>query len=73
MQYINHKAKYMGEICHNCKSEFTFFDGEVYQCLNCSYMWIPENKPKESYRQHIDKVQIKKEIKTKDSKDRKLF
>ena len=67
MQYINHKAKYMGEICHNCKSEFTFFDGEVYQCLNCSYMWIPEIPIKTSVPEN--KKKMKEEILKKISKD----
>ena len=36
----------MGEICHNCKSEDTFFDGELYQCIHFRYMWVPETSVK---------------------------
>ena len=40
------KVCIMGEICHNCKSEDTFFDGELYQCIHCRYMWVPEKSVK---------------------------
>ncbi len=50
----------MSEICHNCKSEDTFFDGEVYQCMNCSYMWVSEST--QQLRILQTKEQEKKEI-----------
>lgn len=62
----------MGEICHNCKSEFTFFDGEVYQCLNCTYMWIPETPPVKTLKPN-NKEEIKKQLRNKISKDEKLL
>lgn len=38
----------MEEICHNCKSKDIFFDGELCQCLNCHYMWVPKATPQDT-------------------------
>lgn len=38
--------------CHHCNSTDVFFDGELYQCIHCSYMWMPEVTLKE-YRSKV--------------------
>lgn len=40
-------AKPMETICHHCKSKEVVFDGELYWCMHCSYMWMPETSLEE--------------------------
>lgn len=52
------------EVCPNCKSKNTYFNGVnmCYECISCQYEWFPEN-PKKLSKDELEKVrnEIKKE------------
>lgn len=46
--------------CHHCKSKDVFFDGELYQCMHCTYMWMPEITLEE-YKSKVSEQIIEKQ------------